>query len=298
MIRSLKVLGTLVILAMLTVSVGRLWIYRDSVQKLFELGPAYIPRPIDHTEDAWFRPLPREEVPLKLRKERAIENSDKYFNPELSWEQPYHRKIRKHNSIAKYLTATRRHDPQYVEGMRLLAVRGFGVLEWLPTCNAIINYQLRSLFRQRQESLDADNEVYFNIRQGYDFYVEIFAGIFGMVDHQFFRELLAVKLEVKNREPILGFPGPELEIGDEFFTDEDWMTPEIIVAKAEYKGPPREEWSKELRDAYAQFRRRSRVREYGHHLTEKRAVIQDLIGFGLLEPEELEGVEVVESNRW
>ena len=88
--------------------------------------------------------------------------------------------------------------------MRLLAVRGFGVLEWLPTCNAIINYQLRSLFRQRQESLDADNEVDFNFRQGYDFYVEIFAGIFGMVDHQFFRELLAVKLEVKNREPILG----------------------------------------------------------------------------------------------
>ena len=84
MIRSLKVLGTLIISVMLTVSVGRLWIYRDSVQKLFELGPAYIPRPTDHTEDAWFRPLPREEVPLKLRKERAIENSDKYFNPEFS----------------------------------------------------------------------------------------------------------------------------------------------------------------------------------------------------------------------
>jgi hypothetical protein len=280
-------------------SLERLWVHREDVIDLLGLGPAYIPRPIDLTEENWWKPLPHENVSLELRTKRAHEDSDKFYDPK-RFGKDYSEKIRKHNYIAKYLTATRRGDPQYVKVMLLIARRGYGILEWDATCNVILNHQIRFPVRRRMEkeyskNTGWDDEILFETEQGYEFWAERLAGIFGMIDHEFFRELLAVELGIRHREPILGFPGRDLEIGDRFFTDEDWITPEIRAAQATYQGRSRSDWSHASRGYYAQFLRKSRLRGYGREIPEYRHIIQNLVDVGMIARGDLEGVEIIDG---
>lgn len=291
----MKTIWLWLLTTLLIVSLERLWTHREAVIDLFGLGPAYIPRPVDLEEENWWKPLPHEDVLLEVREQRANKDSDTYFNPK-RFGRDYREKVRKHNYIAKYLTATRRHDPQYAKVMEMLAVRGYGILEWDPVCGAILNHQIRAqvhdqLEKAYSQKTDWDEAILFERIQGYDYWAERLAGIFGMIDHEFFKELLAIKLTAKNREPILGFPGRELEIGDRFFTDEDWVTPEIRAAQASYQGRNRSEWSYRLRSRYFQFLRNSRLRSYGHDVPEQPGVVQELLDSGMIKTEDLDGVK-------
>lgn len=299
--------GGLFILAILLVfSLARLSRHAGPVADLLGLRPTYLPRPVDLVRENWWRPLPGETLTPDQRTERARTNSDKYFDPARTNESAYREKMRRHYIIAKYLTATRRHDPSYVAVMNLLASHGYGILEWDESCNAIINYQ-QSAFLRMSKSANGSApeskiapEIEFDSIQGYDFYVERFAAIFGLVDHEFFQKLLSIPLEFTSHEPLLGFPGSELQMGDRFFTDMDWLTPEVMAAWESYQGPDRSQWTRELRDNFAQFLRRSRYRSYGYsyrlYLAEDRKTVQDLIGFGLIQPEDLDGMEVVDRR--
>ena len=271
--------------------------FREHLSTLFEFTqPNAVPL-TGSSPSAWFRPLPKEEVDHQLRLKRAAEDSEKYFNPERLPDAEYQQKLRRHYAIARYLTATRRHSLPYRKIMSMLLVRGYGVLEWLPTCSAILDSQLYLHFQDPSGQHENSSEVVnWPMRESYDFYAVEFAKIFGLVDHDFFQSLLAVRLDTRKHEPVLGLPLPEVELGDRFLTDQDWLTPHWTTLQSQYEGAPRAQWTKELRETFAGFYHRSIVRKSTPSIPEDSSIVAALMAAKMITSSDLEGVVITEAR--
>ena len=269
------------LVALALVSLGRLWWEREALRSYFTSSPFAASGALIQNDEPGAPRLKRDSILLEVRRKRAMTNSDRYYNPDRKGEAAYRQKIRNHQRIASYLMASRRNDPDYHRVMNVLATRGFGILEWTETCRAIITYQG---LMSEVDSADAYSQVSLT-----------FTGLFGITDHAFFHNLLSIPLEFNLRESALGGSVPELVIGDEFYTDDDWMGSEFRHARALYTGPRRERVGPYLRTQYRDFVYRCRLRASGEVVPEYRMAIRHLRWAGLISDQDLAGIELNNS---
>ncbi len=301
-IRSIALL--VILIALSGLSLNRLITHRESVVWFLDLGPEYVPRQISAAEAAWFQPLPRENLTPELRNKRATEDSDTYFNPNRIHEPDYRAKVTRHYAIERFLTASRRTDPHYLKVLEVLVSQGYGIEEWAHTCMTILSFGRGTSVKYEPPQKPAHNAHHtapaatdaHTKKTAYNRAIDGFARTLGTIDPKVIHPLLSISLEYQSGEPLLGLTPVSLERGDRLWTDADWITPEMRRAQAAYQGPDRKLWTGDLRRGFADFLKRSRQRAQGRHVPEDRQTIQDLIGFGLLDPEDLVGVEVVEGE--
>ena len=291
----------LLLVGITTGSVFRLWSSRDLVIRYLGWGKTYIPREPNLEEEAWFRPLVFQEVSPEERSRRAEEDGDRYFDPKRSFEPSYQRKMQEHYAVYSYLTATRRDDPNYQKVLLMLVAKGFGISEWRGVCLAIRNYHLFGKFRGRGRLSFKDlglegGAAGLHLPSANEQFVETCAKTLGLVDHDFFESLIAIRLPSKNREPVLGLRAPRLQMGDAFLLAEEHLPQAYLEACAKYQGVDRGAVSRSLRSEFGYFIQRCRMRASGFDVGEHRDVIERLVRAGLLQWEDLEGIELL--DRW